>query len=235
MAIAVVETVTGTAASQASITTPSWTPAANDLILLAVLSRGTSVTHSSVSGNGLTWTKITELNGGTNIRASLWQAQGGSPTTEAITITLSSAASAAAMAVATRFSGVDTTTPVEANNSASNASSSTPSVDVTTLTANAWGFAAHFDRGQTFSVGSGESAISINNQTGTSGNTLNISTEQQLVGSPGTVTLDGTWSSAVSWAAIAAAIKPAAGGAPPSGGRSTRHVPAGAVVMVSGG
>src|SRR6185436_5690053 len=134
---------------------------------------------------------------------------------------------------ATRFSGVNTTTPVEANTSANNALSSTPSVSVTTLTANAWAFGAHYDRGSTFTVGSGESAISLNNVTGTSGNILNISTEQQLVVSPGAATLDGTWSAAVSWVAIAAAIKPAAGGAP--GGRGGRSVQGGAVVLTSGG
>lgn len=234
MAIAVSQTVIGTAASQASIALGSWTPAANDLVLLAVLTRGVSVTHSSVSGNGLTWTQIgASVDGSTNIRASLWKGVGASPTTGQITVTLS-AAPATALALASRFSGVNTTTPVEANTSANNALSSTPSVSVTTITANAWAFGAHYDRGSTFTVGSGKSAISINNVTGTSGNILNISTEQLLMASPGAATLDGTWSAAVSWAAIAASIKPAAGGAPPDG-RSTRQIASGAAIMISGG
>ena len=233
MPIAVVQTVTGNSASQTSIALASWTPAANDLILLAVLTRGTSVTHSSVAGNGLTWTQILQLNGSTNIRASLWRGLAASPTIGQVSVTLSGAP-ASALAVATRFSGVDTTTPVEASASASNALDAAPTVNVTTLTANAWGFAAIFDRGSTFTVGSGESAISINNVTGTSGNVLNISTEQQLVSSPGAVTLNGTWSAAVTWVAIAAAIKPAAGGGSPAG-RAIRSMQGGAVVMFPGG
>jgi hypothetical protein len=227
MPIANSQTVTGNAASAASITLASWTPAANDLILLVVLTRQTTVTHTSVAGNGLTWTKLVELNGSTNIRASLWWAQGAAPTLGQITVTLSGAP-ATALAVAVRFSGVDS---LEASGSNSNASSAAPSVDVTPITADAWAVGAFCDRSSTFTVGGGETGIVSNVTTGTSGNTLKISIERIAVPAPAATTLDGTWSAAVSWAAAAAALKPA--GTAPVGDQATKYL--GGAVAISGG
>lgn len=219
MAWAAAQTVTGAAANANTIILTSWTPAANDIIILAVESRQTTVTHTSVAGNGLTWNKVAELNGGTNIRGSLWWAQGAAPTTGSIVVTLSGSP-ATSEAVATRLSGADTVAPIEASQSASGTSAA-PSLSITTLSANAWVCGAFFGRSGNFTVGSGEIATSINNKTGSSGNILNISTEYQIVASPGAVTIDGTWSASTDWAAIAVSIKEA--GAAPAGQPITRR------------
>lgn len=207
MAVTPLQTVNGASVGLSTITLTSWTPGAGDLVILDVITRQTTVTHSSVSGNGLTWIKVNELNGGTNIRASKWYGVGALPTTGSIVVTLSGAPTTAE-AVATRYSGADATTPIEVSASASG-SSNAPSVTLTTLTANAYVCGGFFDRSATFTVGTGETVTSINNKTGSGGDTLNISTEYQIVASPGSVTLDGGWSASVNWAAIAVAIKPA--------------------------
>ena len=59
MALATDQTVTGTGASVASLSTASWTPAANDLILVWVACRS-GITASAVSGNGITFVKVVE-------------------------------------------------------------------------------------------------------------------------------------------------------------------------------
>jgi len=208
MAIAPVQTVTGSGLLVASFLLGTWTPAATDVVLLAVHTRGTAVTHTSVSGNSLTWTKIAELNAASGqIRSSLWRAQGASPTAGQITVTLSAATSPTVIGVATRFSGVNLATPVEASiTNSSSVANTTPTVNLTTLTNAAMGFASITHRGATFTIGSGETAILLNTSAGSGGDVLKVSTEYQITPTTGLVTLDGTLSAANDWIAIAASL-----------------------------
>lgn len=214
MAIVPVQTVTGSGLLVASFSLGTWTPAATDVVLLAVHTRGTVVTHTSVSGNSLIWTKIAELNAASGqVRSSLWRAQGVAPTAGQITVTLSAATSPTVMGVATRFSGASLTPPVEASaTNSSSVASTAPTVNLTTLTNAAMGFVSVTHRGATFAVGAGETAILLNTSAGSGGDVLKVSTEYQITPTAGLVTLDGTLSVANDWVAIAASLVPA--GAP---------------------
>lgn len=206
MAIATAETVSGTATSASSISAASWTPGANDLILVWVACRS-GVTVSSLSGNGITFAKVVEdLQSPQNqCTLSLWRGMSASPSTGQITATLSGTAIAAIM-VAHRISGADTSgsngsgaigASAIANTGA--ADTDTPSVGITTTAANSRVYGGATHRSRTYTVGTGETAISINNSVGTAGDTTTLSTEYQDVASVSTVTINGTLSVAIDW------------------------------------
>ena len=217
MAIATQATVTGSGTSVNSISASSWTPGANELILVWVACR-LGVTVSSVAGNGITFTKVAEdLQSPQNqCTLSLWRGMSAAPSTGQITATLSGTAAAAIM-VAHRINGVDTSgsngsgaigASAIANTGASD--TDTPSVDLTTTAANSriYGGATH--RSRTYSVGTGETSISINNSVGTAGDSTSLSTEYQDVASSGsTVTINGTLNSALDWIQGAVEVKAA--------------------------
>jgi len=160
-------TLTGTLGDDAgvfSITLASWTPAANDLILVVVAMRRTTIVPS-VAGNGLTWTMTGDVtNAQAQMRLFMFQAQGASPSTGSIVVTVTANDRPVAVQ-AQRFSGVDTSTPVEAT-----ATHAGPPVtddndmlhSVTTITPNAWAVASGTHRSVDFTVPGGETGININ-------------------------------------------------------------------------
>ena len=170
MAIATAETVSGTATSASSISAASWTPGANDLILVWVACRST-VTVSSVSGNGITFSKVVEdlESPQGQCTLSLWRGMATSPSAGQITATLSGTANAAVI-VAHRITGADTGgtngsgaigASAIANTGATDTAS--PSVNVTTTAANSRVYGGATHRSQTYSVGAGETAITLEN------------------------------------------------------------------------
>ena len=206
MAIATAETVSGTATSASSISAASWTPGANDLILVWVACRST-VTVSSVSGNGITFVQVLSDTEGTQAQCtlSLWRGMSGSPSTGQITATLSGTANAAVI-VAHRITGADTGgtngsgaigASAIANTGATDTAS--PSVSVTTTAANSRVYGGATHRNQTYTVGSGETAITLNVTAGTAGDVTSISTEYQDVATPSSVTINGTLANATDW------------------------------------
>src|SRR4030067_2494583 len=79
MAIAVVQTLTASTVSGTSITFSSWTPAANELLLVAVALRDETIAPS-VAGNGLTWVSVCHVENVTNQGGiNLFRALGASP------------------------------------------------------------------------------------------------------------------------------------------------------------
>ena len=206
MAIATAETVSGTATSASSISAASWTPGANDLILVWVACRST-VTVSSVSGNGITFVQVLSDTEGTQAQCtlSLWRGMSGSPSTGQITATLSGTANAAVI-VAHRITGADTggtngSGAIGASAIANTGATDTtaPSVSVTTTAANSRVYGGATHRNQTYTVGAGETAISLNITAGTAGDVTSISTEYQDVASASSVTINGTLASATDW------------------------------------
>ena len=206
MAIATAETVSGTATSASSVATASWTPAANDLILVWVACR-LGVTVSSVSGNGITFAQVLSDTEGTQAQCtlSLWRGMSSSPSAGQITATLSGTANAAVI-VAHRITGADTGgtngsgaigAGAIANTGAKDTAS--PSVDVTTTAANSRVYGGATHRNQTYTVGAGETAISLNITAGTADDVTSISTEYQDVATPSSVTINGTLTSATDW------------------------------------
>ena len=206
MAIATAETVSGTATSASSISAASWTPCAYDLILVWVACRS-GVKASSVSGNGITFTKVIEdLETPQNqCTLSLWRGMSASPSTGAITASLSGTANAAVIQ-AHRVSGADTSgsngsgaigASAIANTGATDTSA--PSVSLTTTAANSRVYGGATHRSQTYSVGAGETAISLNITAGTAGDTTSLSTEYQDVASASSVTINGSLGGSTDW------------------------------------
>ena len=214
MAIATAETVSGTATSASSISAASWTPGANDLILVWVACRST-VTVSSVSGNGITFSKVVEdlESPQGQCTLSLWRGMATSPSAGQITATLSGTANAAVM-VAHRITGADTGgtngsgaigASAIANTGATDTAS--PSVSVTTTAANSRVYGGATHRSRTYTVGTGETAISLNTTAGTAGDTTSLSTEYQDAATASSVTIDGSLDSATDWIQGAVEVK----------------------------
>ena len=206
MAIATQQTVTGTATAANSVAPSSWTPSANDLILVWVACRS-GVKASSVSGNGITFTKVIEdLETPQNqCTLSLWRGMSASPSTGAITATLSGTANAAVIQ-AHRISGAITTGTNGADAIGASAIANTgatdttaPSVTLTTTAANSRVYGGATHRSQVYSAGSGETAISLNITAGTAGDTTSLSTEYQDVASASSVTINGSLGGATDW------------------------------------
>lgn len=85
MAIAFGSLLTSGNGGTTSITTASVTPNASELTLLVFRSEGNTNATPTVSGNGLTWTKLS-ITGGTAVY-QIWYSIGGSPSAGAISVT----------------------------------------------------------------------------------------------------------------------------------------------------
>jgi hypothetical protein len=219
MAIAVEETVLGGLGDGGgdSFLLTSWTPGANELVLVAVAQRDESIAIS-VAGNGLTFVEIANVdNTQSQCGIALFRAMGASPSVGQITVTVTGNTKPVS-AVAMRFSGTDTSGTNGSGACEASATDAGPAiddanmkVDITTLTNNAWAFACGTHRNKVFTVPGGETSISINNTQGTGGDITVCSCWYELVASAGLVTVgaDGDLSGAIDWCIIAVSIKPA--------------------------
>jgi hypothetical protein len=205
--------ISATAASGSTVTLPSWSPDPGDLILVAVAQRDESKAIS-VSGNGLAWTEIANVD---NVQGqggiSLWWARGPAPTTGSITVTVTGNTLPVSV-VAQRFSGVAGSTPIEAavTNRGPAADNASMLGSVTTATPGAWAVAAAWHRNQTFTVPAGETALLTNRIAGSSGNTTRASMWYEgPVSEPGSVQLGaaGDLSQIGDWAMIVVSLAPA--------------------------
>jgi len=123
------------------------------------------------------------------------------------------------VASATRFAGVDTSGTHGSGAVEAVATNAGPpatddrhmKIDLATLTGNARAYAAGTHRLASFTVPPGETAISINNVAGSSGDMTTLSSWHEAVPTAGTVTLgaDNDLNSARDWAVIAVSIKAA--------------------------
>jgi len=229
-AIAAAETVVGSMTTGDSFTLTSWTPGSNELVLLAVAVRDESIAVTA-SGNGLTFVQVADVDntqgqGG----ITLFRAMGASPSTGSITVTMTGNLKPA-MAIATRFSGVDTSGThgsgaVEA--SATNVGPGTDDDDmlqaVSTVTANAWAVAAGWGRSQAFTVPGGEAAVSsspssVNQTAGSGGDITRCSVWYEgPVATPASTQLGAAndLAAAGDWAMIVVSVKPAATNSAPT-------------------
>jgi hypothetical protein len=208
MAIANSENVTGSG-SGSSISLTSWTPSANDLILVGVALLDETDSVSSINGNGLTFSLVTSATS-SNYRMEVWKAQGASPSSGQITVNMTSGGSNV-FAIATRFSGVDTITNVE--DSASATGSNDNDMLVTGITASgsgSWivGFGTHGN--DVLTVPSGETAILINQSVGGGPNTCSNSEWYEEATGSGDYQIGDTndLGGNTNWAAIGVALKP---------------------------
>jgi len=220
MSIAIQESVKNLITSGNSFLLPSWTPQANELVLVMVAMRGQSIVPS-LSGNGLTFVEITRKDDVQGVgRVIVFRAMGASPSSGQITVTVTGNTKPVA-AIAMRVSGTDTSGTngsgaIEATATAEVGSVDNDDlkVDITTLTNGARAIAVSYARLADITLPSGEVAIDINYSAGSGGDNVRASAWYEDTPTAGTITLgaDNDLSSAREWAVIAIGVKPASAG-----------------------
>lgn len=207
MSLSIDQTITQTA-STGNLVFPTWTPVSDDLLLVGVALGDESIVPTA-SGNGLTFVEI--ANTISNKSVFLFRALGSSPSSGAITITASSNTDNI-LGIAIRISGADTS-GTNGSGAIDAFESFTPSPgnsnmkdDITTLSDDSLAIAWGGHGGETFTLPSGQTSISINLTQG-----IKISSFYRSVASPSTVTLggDGSISSNTRWNLVSVAVKAA--------------------------
>jgi hypothetical protein len=213
------ETVTGSVTTGTPVTTGSWTPGANELILVGVAMRATGITPTC-SGNGLNFVVVQDqISTQTQNRIVVFRAMGASPSTGAITVTVTGNTQPVGV-IATRFSNVDTSGTDGSGACEASTETGGPGTDdndmllaVTTVTANAlaWGFGSY--RAGLFTVPGGQTIIHDDLAPGgTGGEEANSSSWYAgPVVTPASTTVGAAddLNSARDWSMIAISIKPA--------------------------
>lgn len=215
------ETVTGSATgtNPTSASSASITGVTDHLYIAAIATKSNASTVSSVSGIGLTWNSINTQCGArsqTNIR--LYYAIGTPSGNGTVTVNFSSAPSNSIAISVSRYSGVNTSTPIGASVTANTlgvsgvcsggTDNTSPSVDITTTNANALIYAAVGKRNATCSGGSLTERSDFNSG-GTSGNEAGICSGDSSTLTAGIYTPNVTTNVNVDWAISAVEIIPA--------------------------
>lgn len=206
----------GSSSSRTVATSGTLAGATNNLYLAAIATKSGSVSVTSVSGLGLTWTLVKgQCAGRSQTRVEVWKAIGVPAGSGLVTAALSAAPSNAVIEVA-RYSGVNGTTPVgnvvSANTTgvdgtcSGGADSAAYSVNLTTA-ANSVVFGAVAMRNRTHAPGSGYTERAEVMQ-GSSGEAAGAAVEDRKVGTPATVTVGGTFSATVDWAVVVVELRP---------------------------
>jgi len=222
MALPVVQQSAATAVDtpSGSAVTGSWTPASNNLCLCVVSMRGTNTPAnfvSGVSGNGLTWVKLTaaEKDDTQNVIChTVYHAMGASPTAGAVTVTFGVDPISASIQLI-RISGADTTGSngagaIGAVSAVDTGATDTnnPSTSIVTTRNDSLVLGYATGRGQTQTVGAGFTAILINQTANSGGNIVRSGTARRDVATSGTnQTVNFSLSSAGDWVLSAIEIK----------------------------
>jgi CSLREA domain-containing protein len=210
------ETQTGATTNTASVASASLIGVTNHLYLAAISTQSNAVTVTNVSGLGLTWSLLrAQCSGGaTPTRVEVWRAIGAPTGSGAVTANLS--ASTSAVIAVSRYSNVNTVSPlgppVSANSNGVNGAcsggvaSNTYTTNLTTTTANAWAYGAVAIGNRTHTEGGSysERADLRNGST-----VVGVAAEDRLVTSASTVPVNGTLSGNIQWAVVAVEIRPA--------------------------
>lgn len=125
------------------VTASSYTPAANRLVIAAVLnSKGASADTPTGAGNGLTWVQIATLPFSSNRRRlTIFRAMGASPTNGAFTADFAGATQTGCAISITEFAGVDTSGTNGSGAVVQNATNTGTAVSSLTVTLAAFGSA----------------------------------------------------------------------------------------------
>jgi hypothetical protein len=213
VAISIVESIaTAVDTPSGSATSASWTPGSNDLLLCLIAIRAggagaASTWISGVSGNGLTWVKVAEIDDTQNtVALSVWRAMGASPSSGGVTVTFATNPISVNFQIV-RLSGTDTTgsngsgaigATATAETGATDSTPATTSITTTAPNSRVIGFAS--GRGQTYTVGSGFTSILINQTVNAGGSVSRSNSEYKDVASSGTnTTVDFSLASAGDW------------------------------------
>lgn len=181
---------------------------ANRLILISVSMLsviGSSVTSIDVGGSAASLQRAKSSAAGA-IRVEIWKLVA-PPTGASVTITVTLSTTLASAASATVFNNVDQSTPIEASNdaTATNAGAADATVDLTTISANAWVYDDVATSDTAITVGAGQ--LQRTNITGAAGS--GASSTEAPVATPGSVTMSWTNVAALAtWTIVAVALKP---------------------------
>lgn len=220
MTIAVEASVAGGGTTGDTSTLTSWTPAADELILLFVAMRDEGITPTA-AGNGITFTQIHKIDNTQNIGAlTVFRGMDGSPSTGIITVTHTGNTDTVSC-IATRFSGVDTSGSNGSGAIGNTATDTGPDPDdddlllsVTIDAADNFAIGSGYTRSATVSdpPASGETTILINQEFGSGGNRINCHVWYQT-GATGSVQLGEAANLSADNDHVESAIEVKAGGA----------------------
>jgi len=203
------ETKSGEATSASSVSTSASIGAVLNNLYVASIGTKDGVDITSVSGLGLSWTQVDEQCAGRDkTRVEVWVAQG-TPSSGIVTATAASSEDHLIIIV-NRYSGVDTTTPTGAvasantngtDGSCSGGSDSTSySFNLTTTDTDSMVHVATNVRNKSHTPGASYTEIiEINGS-------ASLAISNQEVATAGSVTVDGTSSSATDWSVVALEI-----------------------------
>jgi hypothetical protein len=205
----------GSALNANSVSVTSVTGATGRLYLAALSTRA-NVQANTMTGLGLSWTRVASQCGGREQTGiEVWWAQGNA-TSGTVTANLQSTAATAVMVVA-RYSGASVTNPVTlltaGNTNGINGDctggvdSATYSFSVTTTQNNALVFGAVATRSRTNSPGAGY-AERIEAGQGSGGDVVRISIVDRAVPSATSLPLNGTLNGTADWAVIGVQLRP---------------------------
>jgi hypothetical protein len=206
----------GGSAGLTTVTTAVPLLGVNGHLYLAAVSSKSYLPVTTVTGLGLTWSRVTTQCAGRNQTGiDLWWAMG-TASTGTVTATYATAPNSA-LIVVSRYSGVASTNPValavagNTNGVSGGCSNGTDSgaysFNVTTTQSNSMIVGAAAIRSKTHTPGSGYTERDESVQ-GSSGDTVTIAISDRLVPSVTSLPLNGTLSGAVDWAVIGVQLRP---------------------------
>jgi uncharacterized repeat protein (TIGR02543 family) len=216
------ETKTGKSTSSTTVKTSANLAAVNDHLYLAAIATKAQVDVSSVFGLGLNWSRVKSQcseNGTTGIE--VWKAQGTPSGNDFVTATLEAQPSNAVIIVS-RYSGVDAATPIGSKISGNVFGADGPctpgeetaaySLNLTTTVNGAVAYGAVAMRNKVHTQGDGY-AERGEIMSGSGGGAASAAVEDQTIASASNVSVNGTFSDSVAWAAVAVEIQPSSSSA----------------------
>jgi hypothetical protein len=183
------------------------TPTAGSLVVVAVARFNADPGTTDVTDNqGNTYTRINVANDGNSNHIALYYAKNVAAS-GAFTISIGGSDN---KVVAHEFVGADTTSPLDQNNSATNAGSTTPSTSVTTAVDGELYVVAETDGGDDYDTVVPNTNYQLDGQGLIISVDMRIATEHRVT-NQGTITGDLTLEGSFSWAILMASFKPASG------------------------
>jgi hypothetical protein len=218
------QVATGSATNASAVTTAGPVGAESGGLYLAAVSFKPNVPVTSVSGLGLAWTPVRQHCGArAQTGIALFQAYGSPSAGGTVTASLASAPSSAVIAVA-RYAGASGAgglgSPVSANTlgisgtCSGGTDGSSYAFDLTTSAADSLVFVAAAMRSKSHAPGAGYTEIA-EAFGGDGGSASGTALSERRIGSPATVSVNGSFSSTVDWAVVAVEIRAGAAPAPP--------------------
>lgn len=206
------QTVSGAASGSSTVSAPSVSAGSNRLYLAAVSIRSFSITVNSVSGLGLTWTRVaSQCAARKNQQLEVWKAYGSPSSSGSVTAALTGSAINSVISVST-YSGSGVGNVVKLNTGGVNAGCPGTGTDTSSYSASlptqsgSLVYSAASIRHAAHTPGSGYTERLERHQ-GSSGDVAGLAVQDRSNSSSSTP-VTGSLSSIIDWAAIALEIRP---------------------------